>query len=133
MNFHVIIWNEFSRTNLISIEFSTSKDNFKWIFTSTHNLKWIFTSRHNFKWIFTSKQNFKWIFYFKYNLKYIFTWLLFFVKTKIQINLLIFSCHNTDANRFIWLTCQNTKLKSIFWISPVKKEIRIEKNILSNL
>ena len=109
-----IISNEFSHQNIISNEFSTSKHNFKWILTSKHNFKWIFMSKHNFKWLCRWPD-------------------CFFVKTRIQINLLNFSCQNTDSNRFIWFYQPKTKSKLFFLISPVKKGTLIEKKISSNL
>ena len=76
----------------------------------------------------------------------------FHVKAKIQINLLDFSCQNTDAicNRlYLILPVKTTKPKSIFWILCQKVDliwkkhektrlislvkIQIQKNLIENL
>ena len=55
------------------------------------------------------------------------------VKAKIQINLLDFSCQNTDANEFIWFYLSKHKIQLNFLDFSCQKANLIGKNMISNL
>ena len=107
---------------------------------------WTFMSKQKFKsicWIFLCENKdaneFIWFYLSKHKIKLNFLDFLDFSCQKSKFDLKIydkypvnmdqidFFCQNTDANEFLWIFMSKKKLKSIFWIFSIKKQIWFEK------